>query len=361
MKLLLTLLLVIATLFARNDASRVFSVGSPGSEDPHACGPRSVGLIDGDTAKWLPGSCIAVDDWINDAETANMLESGVVVVYTNPGFGQDTDFYFVDFSSKNVSRVLVGGDQGEMRCVADADRLSCYGVSPGDDNDDTQLIEVDGHTGDSRPVLNLTDYEGYSVGGSVIDPVNMHYHFIAVGNPHLFAPPPPASTAAPPSQPMPPRRRCKRGTRCSPPRSAAPLPSDQWLVTINLKQMKIVAQAPLSRNFMGPLSISEAHVRNSGFGMLCFCLQLPNSWRRVWPRSTLKDITDLSRLTTRAASCCRFCSPTSAASCSFAAHSPEIPPSPPAPFPAPRAFTLCIFPPPALLRWLQTRRLSLMA
>jgi hypothetical protein len=265
MRLHLTPLLLLAALAARDAAAsnHVFSVGSSSSADPHACGPRSVGLVDGETAKWVPGSCIAADDWVGDAETATALDSGVVVVYTNPGFGQDTNFYFVDFKSKNVSRVLIGGDQGEMRCVTDAGKLSCYGVTPGDDNDATQLIQVDGLTGDSRPVLNLTNYEGYSVGGSAIDPVKKLYHFVAVGNPHIHA-------ESQLRQPMVARRRCKRGSPCPPPPSSrtAPPPSDQWLVTINLERMTIVAEAPLSRNFMGPLSVSEAHVRRSDAHLL---------------------------------------------------------------------------------------------
>jgi hypothetical protein len=193
-----------------------------------------------------------------------------VVVYVNPGLGADTHFYVVDFKAKNVSKVLIGGDQGELRCVNVAGRPKCFGVSPGDDDDATQLIEVDGATGDSSPVLNLTSYEGFSVGGSVIDPINMRYHFIAVGKPHLRAISAAASSDSVQPRPMALRRRCKRRARCSPPLSdpsaAGPEPSDQWLVTIDLKHMAIIAEAPLSRNFMGPLSVSDAHVRGCVFG-----------------------------------------------------------------------------------------------
>jgi hypothetical protein len=249
-------------------SSHVFSVGSASSEDPNACGPHSVGLVDGDTAKWVAGSCIQADEWADDAETATALESEVVVVYVNPGLGADTHFYFVDFASKNVSKVLIGGDQGELRCVGTAGKLLCYGISPGDGDDATQLIQVNARTGDSKPVLNLTDYEGFSVGGSVIDPINMFYHFIAVGEPHLLAPPAARAdlpSAASLSWPNELYRRCKRGARCPPSPSSRTAngtePSDQWLVTIDLKRMAVVAEAPLSRNFMGPLSVSEAHVR----------------------------------------------------------------------------------------------------
>lgn len=255
-------LTLLACAAARPNA--VFSVGTANSQDPNACDPRSVGLVDGDTAKWIAGSCISADEWIDDAETASALESGVVIVYTNPGFGADTNLYVLDFESKNVSRVLVGGDEGELRCATDGGELSCYGVSPGDDNDVTQLIRVDGSTGDSLPVLNLSQYEGYSVGGSVIDPVNLLYHFVAVGDPHL---PPPTPAAARNAAHRVPRRRCKRGRSCPPPpltpASANAEPSDQWLVTIDLRRMLVVAHAPLTRNFMGPLSVSAAHVRGA--------------------------------------------------------------------------------------------------
>jgi hypothetical protein len=218
-------------------------------------------------------------------------------LYVNPGFGQDTNFYIVDFKSKNVSRVLSGGDQGEMRCATLSGRLSCYGVTPGDDNDATQLIQVDGRSGDSSPVLNLTKYEGYSIGGSVIDPDNLLYHFIAVGDPHTLALPPASARR---SSAHVPRRRCR--TACPlPPKRGAPTasnlhvassasdssaaafdaePSDQWLVTIDLKRMAVVAEAPLTRNFMGPLSLSLAHVRNASVSLM----------RRVLPPANLNSI-----------------------------------------------------------------------
>ena len=168
-------------------------------------------------------------------------------------------------------RVLVGGDQGELRCAEDAGKLSCYGVSPGDDNGPTQLIEVDARTGDSNAALNLSNYEGYSVGGSVIDPALVLYHFVAVGKPHFAAQTPaPATRVATTfrSNAQVPRRRCNRGGTCplpdeyalAAPAGSSALPSDQWLVTIDLKRMAIIAEAPLSRNFMGPLSVSQAQV-----------------------------------------------------------------------------------------------------
>jgi hypothetical protein len=340
------LLLSCALHTAFASSNYIFSVGSSNSQDPHACGPRSIGLIDGDTAEWVAGSCIDAE-WLDYIETAFTIESGLVVLYVNPGFGQDTNFYIVDFKSKNVSRVLIGGDQGEMRCVALSGQLSCYGVTPGDDNDPTQLIEVDGRSGDSGPVLNLTKYEGYSIGGSVIDPVNMMYHFIAVGDPHALAPSP---SSAHRSSAHVPRRRCHRHLHkiCSFPsdisnpaasnqqvslsasemRAAAyhAEPSDQWLVTIDLKRMAIVAEAPLTRNFMGPLSISQAHVRDATIAScVAFCQSEHNLLPRVWPLSTLRDTTASSLSTTRLANCNRFSLPTLAASRSFAEHSPESP------------------------------------
>ena len=54
-------------------------------------------------------------------------------------------------------------------------------------------------------------------------------------------------------------RRCRRA-ECPPLSSSlGALPSDQWLVTVDLTRMTIVAEAPLDRDFMGPLSVSLAH------------------------------------------------------------------------------------------------------
>jgi hypothetical protein len=65
------LLLSCAVLAASASSSfnYIFSVGSSNSQKPHACGPRSIGLIDGATAEWVADSCIDVD-WLDYIETA---------------------------------------------------------------------------------------------------------------------------------------------------------------------------------------------------------------------------------------------------------------------------------------------------
>ena len=101
-------LLLSFTLFAAAAArsNHIFSVGSSHPEGPLACGPGFIGLVDADTAKWIEGSCIAAA-WAGDAETATTLESGAVVVYTNPGLGADTYLYTIDFQTKNVTRQVL--------------------------------------------------------------------------------------------------------------------------------------------------------------------------------------------------------------------------------------------------------------
>ncbi len=191
--------------------------------------------------------------WAGDALTATLLDSARAVVYVDPGLDADTFLYFVNFKTKNVTNALIGGDQGELRCLSNMGKLRCYGVVPGGDpdSDPTQLIEVDGETGDSKPVLNLTKYEGFSMGGSVVDPANQRYHFIAVGAPHnRLSQDAPASSSR-----LTPKRRCRH--TCPAPESA--LPSDQWLVTVDLRLMTLIAETPVSRDFMGPLSVSRSY------------------------------------------------------------------------------------------------------
>ena len=242
-------------------ADRIFAIGPDAdATKPKACGPGTVGLLEGDVAEWVDGmvdgSCIAVG-WTGDALTATTLESGTVVVYVDPGSATDTYFAHVDFKTKNVTKVVIGGEQGELRCLASVQGLRCYGVVPGDKTSPTQLIGVDGTTGDSKPVLNLTNYIGYSIGASVVDPTDHLYHAVLVGKVHAYA-----RSAASYSGGRLARRRCKSsdcpfpgvsGSSRDPPRS------DQWLVTIDLAKMAIVAEAPLSSTFMGPLSVSAAH------------------------------------------------------------------------------------------------------
>lgn len=182
----------------------------------HGCVVGTVGLIDAKTGEWNSSSCIKVD-WADDAETASVVDNGKVMVYVTPADGSDTFIATVDFSRKNVTAAIVGGDQGNLRCSLAG---KCYGVN----TDPTVLVEVDGHTGDSRNALRLKKYGGFSVDSSAVDPGASLYHAVLVGEPHILA----------------------NGEK-----------SNQYLVTIDLKTMKIRAEVPIGRNFMGPLVVSK--------------------------------------------------------------------------------------------------------
>jgi hypothetical protein len=183
------------------------------------CGAGTVGLIDPAVGEWNSSSCIAVD-WADDAETASVLADGTVAVYVTPEDQTDTFLARVDFATGNVTRVTVGGNQGNLRCTRAG---KCYGIS----NDPTTLMEVDAATGSSRNVLALRRYEGFTEDASVIDPDHGWYHAILVGRPHN-------STGG---------------------------PSDQYLVTVDLtaddEHFKIIAEQPVGRDLMGPFAFSR--------------------------------------------------------------------------------------------------------
>ena len=192
-----------------------------------ACAVGSVGLIDPATGKWNTSSCIAVD-WADDAECASVMADGTVLVYVTPSGGEDTFIANVDFDSGKVKKAIVGGDQGNLRCTPQG---KCYGILPeSGKRDPTALIEVDGRTGDSKAVLTLEAYGGYTVDASVVDPDNGRYHAILVGDPHSNGDGDSASGGK----------------------------SNQYLVTIDLTSMKIVAEAPVGSNLMGPFAFSRA-------------------------------------------------------------------------------------------------------
>ena len=81
-----------------------------------ACAVDSVGLIDPATGQWNVSSCLEVD-WADDAETASVLADGTVLVYVTPSGGEDTFFARVDFGNRSVTKAIVGGDQGNLRCT----------------------------------------------------------------------------------------------------------------------------------------------------------------------------------------------------------------------------------------------------
>ena len=204
-------------------AYHIFAAGSSYLQlGARSCGSGTIGLIDSTSGEWVKGSCLPAS-WADDVLTSTTLPSGEVIAYVVPA-AADTMLVRVNFKSKNVSKAIVGGNQGELRCL-DA---KCYGVSPESGSTPTQLIEVDTTNGDSRAVLALEHYGGYLVDGSVIDPVARRYHAVLVGKPH------------------------------EPPGGRGEL-SNQWLVTIDLSRIAITAEVPVSRYFSGPFSLSAAH------------------------------------------------------------------------------------------------------
>ena len=185
-----------------------------------ACAPGTVGLVDPLTGKWNASSCIKAP-WADDAETASVLADGTVSVYVTPSDGSDTYLARVDFGTGKVTKAIVGGDQGNLRCTPAG---KCYGVSPESGRrDPTALIEVNGKTGDSKSVLKLKKYVGYSVDGAAIDVDVGKYHAILVGAVH----------------------------------NATGAKSNQYLVTIDLETLKVQSEVPVGRDLMGPLAWSR--------------------------------------------------------------------------------------------------------
>jgi len=180
-----------------------------------ACTSGQVGLISGATGKWE--KCLDAP-WSDDAETASFLEDGSVVVYATPSDGGDTFFAHINFDNGNVTKVIVGGDQGNLRCTPDG---SCYGVVPGDENNPTALMRVDSKTGSAKTALALPHYLGYSVDGAVVNPDTGLYHAILVGKPH-----------------------------------SEETKSNQWLCTMNVTgaSASILREIPVSSTFMGPMA-----------------------------------------------------------------------------------------------------------
>lgn len=215
------------------DSSKLlFAIPSPSSTTKvdGACTIGQVGLIAPMTGKWT--NCMDAS-WSNDAETASFLEDGTVAVYAAPGGGDDTYFVHVDFSKNTTTKVIVGGDQGNLRCTP---KGICFGVVPGDGNDPTQLMRVNSKTGASKSALALHEYIGYSVDGAVINPDTGLYYAILVGKVHGG----------------------DNGTD----------KSNQWLCTFNVTgegAATILSEIPVSSDFMGPL-MSTSRVEVMTFG-----------------------------------------------------------------------------------------------
>ena len=223
--------------------------------DAAGCGAGTVGLIHPETGRWNASSCIKVD-WADDAETASVIDGDMVLAYVTPGDGSDTFIAKVDFGAMTVATSIVGGDQGNLRCTP---RGKCYGVLPGSSKTDpTALIEVDGRTGDSKTALTLKKYDGSSVDGAAVDPVNDMYHAVLVGKVHTV---PNVSAVLHPRPGRTQRQRCAGARPCA----GAGLregegadKSNQWLVTIDLSTMKVVSEQPVGMYFMGPFAYSKS-------------------------------------------------------------------------------------------------------
>eukprot|EP00937_MAST-01D_sp_MAST-1D-sp2_P003475 g3475.t1 len=220
--------LVAFALFAMTDAASLrgqifaatYSPNNVTATAPGGCASGTVGLIDPLTGQWNESSCIKAP-WADDAETASVMADGTVSVYVTPADGDDTYLARVDFDTGKVTKAIVGGDQGNLRCTPAG---KCYGVSPGSSKQDpTALIEVDAVSGDSKAVLKLKKYAGYSVDGAVIDADANAYHAILVGAPH----------------------------------NATGGLSNQYLVTIALDKLKVQSEVPVGGQLMGPLAWSR--------------------------------------------------------------------------------------------------------
>lgn len=222
------------------------------------CVPGTVGLVEAETATWVPHSCTSAK-WADDALTSSTLDSGEVIVYAVPGGGDDTYLMTINFNTSTEKKAIVGGDQGELLCLSlrDAPNAMCYGVSPVSGSTPTQLMEVDSKSGTSKPVLNLKHYVGYSVGSSVIDPANRRYHAVLVGRPHST----PSTSYGPRGNALrTPKLRCgSMSAVCSMGSGSPRSLSNQYLVTIDLATMTVSNEVPVGADFMGPLSVSTAH------------------------------------------------------------------------------------------------------
>ena len=154
-----------------------------------------------------------------------MLADGTVAAYVTPSDGSDTFFGLLDFGRGRARKAIVGGDQGNLRCLPSG---QCYGVN----TDPTVLVQVDARSGNSSTALPLPHYVGYSVDTQLVDPDTGLYHATLVGKPH----------------------------------GAHGAKSNQYLVTVNVTQSPpaIVAQVPVGRTFMGPLVVCSAQLATFG-------------------------------------------------------------------------------------------------
>ena len=247
-------------IFAAVSDDAVATVGA-------SCGqPESIGLINATSGEWVESSCMAAA-WAGSALTSTMLPDASVIVYVMPGGGMDSFLAHVDFATRRIKTAIVGGLMGDLRCISKAadDQVRCFGVVPGDADSPTQLVGLNA-TGDLTSSLTLKSYLGYSIDSSAVDPVQKLFHAVLVGQPHrpstdgLRAPR--SMIHAPPSidgrLARTPKHDCGGGC----PRDDVAIPadkSDQYLVTIDLERMAIIAEVPVSRNLMGPFSVSAAH------------------------------------------------------------------------------------------------------
>eukprot|EP00949_MAST-11_sp_MAST-11-sp1_P000009 g9.t1 len=217
-----------------------------------ACAGGQVGLISTETGKWT--DCIDVP-WGNDAETASFLADGTVVVYVTPGDGDDTFFAHIDFHSGNITKVIVGGDQGNLLCSPDG---FCYGIVPGDNTNPTMLMRVNSRTGVAKSALALPDYIGYSVDGAVLNPDTCMYHAILVGKVH-------------------------GGENLT-------SKSNQWLCTMNVAEagaVTMLAEIPVAMHFMGPMATT------TGMELMTFGSDLSDGLVRIdWKTGKQKMILD---------------------------------------------------------------------
>lgn len=242
--------LLVAGLSSHIFAVGVSDVGARSNES--VCGPGSIGLINSASGQWIKSTCMSVD-FADDVLTSTTLDSGEVLVYVTP-ITFDSFLARIDFATRRIAKFIVGGSQGDLRCLPDGS--VCYGVTPGDGSTPTQLIAVNATTGDSRAAMALRDYDGYSIDGSALDPTNLRFHAVLVGKPHSHR----GADAEAAEWQRAPRHNCGRRPRgCPvehPGREAA---SNQWLVTVDLVRLAVTHEVPVSGYLMGPFSVSTRY------------------------------------------------------------------------------------------------------
>lgn len=174
--------------------------------------------------------------------SASYQKDGTIIVFASP----DDDIPLlatVNLANESATTVSVVGDVniGEVQCSPTG---VCHGIvntaevgSGGMQKKKfSTFASVSPRSGETKTVLTLSGYIGYSVGSSVLDPAQNLYHVVLVGKIH------------------------KDSTDGNTTHTLEPqIKNDQYLVTIDLNKMEIVSEVPVTNNFMGPFVVSQKY------------------------------------------------------------------------------------------------------